>query len=230
MAVADFACPPDAVGGTEVWAAADGRLLGVLLVADALRPETPQVLAQLGKLGLECRMLTGDGLPAARVIARQAGIDPENVDAQVLPDGKAAVITRLKAQGRRTVMIGDGINDAPALAEADTGMAVAEGSDIAIGAADVVLTGGLSGAPEAVRRSRAAIRKIRQNLFWAFFYNALLIPIAAGVLYAIDGKTLLDPMLAAAAMSLSSVSVVLNSLLLYRRKKPKENADEAAHD
>ena len=169
-------------------------------------------------LGLKVAMITGDNRRTAAAVARLLGID--EVHAEVMPDGKVAAITALKAGGRRIAFVGDGVNDAPALASADVGLAVGGGADVAIESADVVLTGGdLRGAVSAVGLSRATMSNIRQNLAWAFGYNVLLIPVAAGVLYPAFGY-LLSPMLAAGAMALSSVSVVLNALRL-RAFKPQ---------
>jgi Cu+-exporting ATPase len=165
-------------------------------------------------------MITGDNRRTAEAIARTLGID--EVVAEVLPDGKVAAIARLKSQGR-PAFVGDGINDAPALAAADVGVAIGTGTDIAIESADVVLmSGDLRGVPTAIGLSQAVIRNIKENLFWAFAYNVLLIPVAAGVLYPVNG-TLLSPMIGAGAMALSSVFVVSNALRLrgYRRKEER---------
>ncbi len=200
-------------GKTPLYAAVDGRLAAAMAVADPIRETTPAAIAALHALGLKVAMVTGDNRRTAEAIARQLGID--ELEAEVLPDGKVAVVERLKARGARKVaFVGDGINDAPALAAADVGLAIGTGTDIAIESADVVLMGGdLRGVPNAIALSQATIRNIRQNLFWAFAYNAALIPVAAGVLWPAFG-ILLSPILAAAAMGLSSVFVLSNALRL----------------
>jgi Cu+-exporting ATPase len=194
------------------------RLLGVIAAADVLKPEAPAAVAALRARGIDVVMLTGDQRATAEAIARQAGIT--RVIAEVLPEAKALEVSRLR-EGRPVAMVGDGINDAPALAQADVGIAMGSGTDIAIEAADVTLMrGDLGGVVAAVDLSRATIRVIKQNLVWAFGYNVLLIPVAAGVLYPLWG-ILLSPMLAGAAMAFSSVSVVMNSLRLKRwRPRP----------
>jgi len=197
-----------------VYAAFGGELYGLIVVADVLKPEARAVVIALRQLGLEVAMLTGDSRVTAEAIARQAGID--RVLAEVLPEQKAAEIKRLQEGGRRVAMVGDGINDAPALAQADVGIAMGSGTDVAIAAADVTLMrGDLRGVVTAVELSRRTIRVIKENLAWAFGYNLVLVPVAAGVLYPIWGIQL-SPILAGAAMALSSVSVVANSLRLKR--------------
>ena len=208
----------------------DGTYLGAIAAADVLRPDSAAAIAELQQLGLEIVMLTGDNRDTAQAIAAQAGIP--RVISDVLPTDKASAVEELRGKGRRVLMVGDGINDAPALATADVGMAIGAGTDIAVESADVVLIGrSLVLVAEAIRLSKATIRNIRQNLFWAFFYNCLGIPIAAGVLYLPLGITL-SPMLGAAAMSLSSVFVVTNALRLrfFRPKSvPAAEAAEPIH-
>jgi Cu+-exporting ATPase len=203
-----------AEGKTVVYLGFAGRLVGVIAAADVLKPEAPATIAPLRALGLEMVMLTGDSRRTAEAIGRQAGID--RVLAEVLPEDKARVVATLQGEGKPVAMVGDGINDAPALAQADVGIAMGSGTDVAIEAADVTLMrGDLRGVVGAVELSRQTIRIIKQNLVWAFGYNVVLIPVAAGVLYPLGG-VLLSPMLAGAAMAFSSVSVVTNSLRLKR--------------
>lgn len=200
-------------GRTPLFAAIDGKAAAVLAVADRVKETTPAAIRALQALGLKVVMITGDNAVTAGAIARELGID--EVVAEVPPEGKVAAIRRLKAQGS-VAFVGDGINDAPALAEAEVGLAIGTGTDIAIEAADVVLMSGrLTGVPDAIALSRATLRNIRQNLFWAFAYNAALIPVAAGALYA-AWSILLSPVAAAAAMALSSLFVVGNALRLRR--------------
>ena len=199
-------------GQSPLYIAKNGKLAGILAIADRIKDETPQTISKLHKLGIHTVMLTGDNERVARSIADKAGID--KVIAQVMPDSKAEVVNREKENGRKVAMIGDGINDAPALASADLGIAMGTGIDVAIESGDVVLMkGDLSGVLTALSLSRATVRNIKQNLFWAFAFNILGIPVAAGVLHVFGGPTL-SPMFAAAAMSLSSVTVVSNALRL----------------
>lgn len=205
-------------GKSPLYAAIDGRLAAIIAVADPIKETTPAAIKALHALGLNVAMITGDNAATAAAIARQLGID--EVAAEVLPDGKVAALKALRVNGARVAFVGDGINDAPALAEADVGLAIGTGTDVAIEAADVVLmSGDLRGVPNAIALSQATIRNIKQNLFWAFAYNAVLIPVAAGALYPLNG-TLLSPIFAAAAMALSSVFVLGNALRLKRFQAP----------
>ena len=199
-------------GATAIFVAVDDRVAGVLAIADPVKATTPEALAALRAEGVEVVMLTGDNRTTAEAVARQLGID--RVEAEVLPDHKADVVTRLKAEGRVVAMAGDGVNDAPALAAADVGLAMSSGTDVAMESAGVTLLhGDLNGIVKARRLSATTMRNIRQNLVFAFIYNAAGIPIAAGVLYPFTGL-LLSPIIAAAAMALSSVSVISNALRL----------------
>jgi Cu+-exporting ATPase len=199
-------------GATAIFIGVDGSAAGVLAIADPVKSSTPEALAALKKEGLRVVMLTGDNWTTARAVAKRLGLD--DVEAEVLPDQKSAVIARYQAQGRVVAMAGDGVNDAPALAAADVGIAMGTGTDVAIESAGVtLLKGDLNGIVKARRLSQATMRNIRQNLFFAFIYNAAGIPIAAGVLYPIFG-ILLSPIIAAAAMALSSVSVIGNAIRL----------------
>ncbi len=203
-------------GKSPLYAAIDDKLAAIIAVADPIKEGTPDAINALHALGLKVAMITGDNRHTAEAIAAQLGID--EVKAEVMPDGKVAALKALREQYGPVAFVGDGINDAPALAEADVGLAIGTGTDIAIEAAEVVLMGGdLRAVPSALAISHATLRNIRQNLFWAFAYNACLIPVAAGVLYPAFG-ILLSPMLAAGAMALSSVFVVSNALRLKRFK------------
>jgi len=201
-------------GATAIFVAVDGELAGVLAVADPIKKTTPEAIAALQRMGIEVVMLTGDAEKTAQAVAKKLGI--ARVKAEVPPEGKAEVVRALQAEGHIVAMAGDGVNDAPALAAADVGIAMGGGADVAVEAAGVTLMkGDLRGVVRAVRLSRATMRNIRQNLVWAFAYNTLGVPIAAGVLYPFFGL-LLSPIIAAAAMSFSSVSVIANALRLSR--------------
>jgi len=201
-------------GGTPLYLALGGRVAAVAAVADTIRPSAVEAVAALHAQGVRTAMVTGDDRRTALAVARRLGI--EDVRAEVMPGAKAEAVRQLRAAHGPVAFVGDGINDAPALAEADVGLAMGAGTDVAIEAAQVVIASpSLAAAPRALRLARATLSNIRQNLFWAFAYNAALIPVAAGVLQPSLGLTL-SPMLAAAAMSLSSVSVLANALRLRR--------------
>ncbi|MFD8496070.1 heavy metal translocating P-type ATPase [Amycolatopsis sp. NPDC059657] len=209
-------------GKTPILSAVDGRPAGVLAVADTIKADSVTAIAALQRLGLDVVMITGDDAGAAAAIAEQVGV--RRVLAEVLPAHKAEEIRRLQAEGRRVGMVGDGINDAPALAQADLGLAIGTGTDVAIEAADITLiSGSLTGVVTAIRLSRATMRNIRQNLFFALVYNAIGVPVAAGALYPLLGLRL-SPVLAAAAMAMSSLSVVGNANRLRRHRGPLRNA------
>jgi Cu+-exporting ATPase len=223
-------------GKTPMYIAVGDRVGGIIAVADTLKPEAKDVVKSLHDMGWEVIMLTGDNLRTAEAIARDVGID--RVLAQVPPDGKSQEIKGLQAEGKVVAMVGDGINDAPALAQAQVGIAIGTGTDVAMEAAGITLVrGNLGGIVEALTLSRATMRTIKQNLFWAFFYNTALIPVAAGAPYLIfSGGSVpgplqpllgefgfLNPVLAAAAMAISSFTVVSNSLRLQRYKGAKIN-------
>jgi Cu+-exporting ATPase len=199
-------------GATAIFIALDGAAAGVIAIADPVKATTPEALKALTAQGIRIVMLTGDNRTTAQAVARRLGIN--EVEAEVLPDQKSAVINRLRREGRVVAMAGDGVNDAPALASAEVGIAMGTGTDVAIESAGVtLLKGDLTGIVRARRLSAATMSNIRQNLFFAFVYNAAGVPIAAGILYPVFGL-LLSPMIAAAAMALSSVSVVGNALRL----------------
>lgn len=205
-------------GQTPLYAAIDGKLAAIITVADPMKETTPAAIAAMHEQGLKVAMISGDNRRTAQAIAKRLGID--EVVAEVLPDGKVEALKRLSAGGKRIAFVGDGINDAPALAAADVGIAIGTGTDIAIESADVVLmSGDLRGVVNAIAISKATIRNISENLFWAFAYNVALIPVAAGILYPFTG-TLLSPMLAAGAMALSSIFVLSNALRLRSFKSP----------
>ena len=208
-------------GKTVMVAAVDKKAAGIVAMADTLKPESAEAVSRLQQMGLKVIMLTGDNPRTAHAVARQAGIS--EVMAQVRPEDKADAVKKLQKSGETVGMVGDGINDAPALARAHVGMAIGTGTDVAMETAGVILSGGrLSGVPDAIQLSRATLATIRQNLFWAFFYNAALIPLAAGVLAPFEMfphfLRQLHPILAAFAMSISSITVVSNSLRLTRAK------------
>lgn len=206
------------LGKTVIWLAVDGKIEGIMGISDAVKPSSFEAIRTLQKMGLEVVMLTGDNRRTAEAIAREVGI--KRVLAEVSPDRKAATVEQIQSEGKIVAMVGDGINDAPALAQADVGMAIGTGTDVAIAASDITLiSGDLQGIVTAIQLSRATIRNIRQNLFFAFIYNVAGIPIAAGILFPFFGW-LLNPIIAGAAMAFSSVSVVTNALRL-RNFQPK---------
>lgn len=228
--IAEFSAMAEKLGDegkTPLYAAVDQKLAGILAVADPIKDSTPQAITALHREGLRVAMITGDNRRTASAIARRLGID--EVVAEVLPDGKVEAVKGLQSSGRKVVFVGDGINDAPALAQADVGIAIGSGTDIAIEAAEVVLmSGDLRNVPNAIALSRATIRNIKQNLFWAFAYNTVLIPVAAGALYPAVGL-LLSPVFAALAMAASSVCVLTNALRL-RRFQPPMSAEISANE
>jgi Cu+-exporting ATPase len=197
---------------TTVWVALDGKAVGILGIADPIKPTTKKAIRELHEMGLKVIMCTGDNRRTAESVARELGID--EFSAEVMPDEKIDIVNKLKSKGAIVAMAGDGINDAPALASADVGIAMGTGTDVAIESAGITLVkGDLIGIVKAMHASRAVMRNIRQNLFFAFIYNALGVPIAAGALYPFFGL-LLSPMIAGAAMSFSSASVIANALRL----------------
>jgi len=212
-------------GGTPLYAALDGRLAALIGVADPLKDDAREAVAELRAMGRQVVMLTGDDRRTAAAIASQAGID--EVRAELMPEDKVTQLKELQRGGAKVAFVGDGINDAPALAQADVGIAIGTGTDIAIDSAELVLmSGDLRKLPNAVALSAVTLRNIRQNLFWAFAYNASLVPVAAGVLYPAAGL-LLSPMLAALAMALSSLCVVSNALRLKWFRPPLATSSAA---
>jgi Cu+-exporting ATPase len=199
-------------GTTDIYVAIDGAVQGIIVLTDSIRPTSRHAVSELGALGIDVVLVTGDRRATAQSIARAAGID--NVVAEVLPADKLAEIRSLQERGKVVAMVGDGINDAPALAQADIGISMPRGTDVAIEASDIALMrSDLRAVPTAISLSRRTMQTMKQNLFWAFVYNVIGIPIAAGVLYPVTGW-MLSPIIASAAMALSSVSVVTNSLRL----------------
>ena len=225
--VAEFTVAGESTASAITYVAVDRRAAGLLPTIDPIKPESAGAVAELREAGIEVWLVTGDRMQTARAVAAAVGIAADHVLAEVLPAGKADAVAGIQARGLRVAMVGDGINDAPALARADVGVAIGTGADVALEASDVTLVGGdPHGVAEAIRLSRRTLRVIRQNLFWAFGYNVVLIPVAMGALYPFLGVTL-NPALSAAAMALSSVSVVSNSLRLRGsrgREKPSRLA------
>jgi Cu+-exporting ATPase len=208
-------------GKTVMAVAVDGKLAGLIAVADTVKESSAAAIEQMHKQNLRVVMLTGDNWRTAKAIARQVGLDSQSeVKAEVMPGEKAAAVRGEQAAGRVVAMVGDGVNDAPALAQSNVGMAIGTGADVAIEAADITLMrGDLRSVPQAIELSRRTLGGIKQNLFWAFFYNVAAIPVAAGVLVPLLGpEWKLNPMIAAGAMAFSSVFVVSNSLRLRRAK------------
>lgn len=206
-------------GKTPMYVSIDNKAAGIIAVADIVKVSSAKAIRRLQSMGIEVAMITGDNKRTAEAIAKQVGID--RVLSEVLPEDKANEVKKLQSEGKNVAMVGDGINDAPALVQADIGIAIGSGTDVAMESADIVLMkSDLMDVPTAIHLSKSTIRNIKQNLFWAFGYNAAGIPIAAGILYFFGGP-LLNPMFAAAAMSLSSVSVLTNALRLKRFKPYK---------
>ena len=204
-------------GKTPVYISVNEELAGIIAVADVIKPGSAKAITELKNMGLDVIMITGDHEKTGQAIAKTVGI--EHVLAGVLPEGKSFEVKKIQDAGKKVAMVGDGINDAPALVQGDIGIAIGSGTDVAIESADIVLMGNdLSGVVTAIKLSKRTIKTIKQNLFWAFGYNVIGIPVAAGLLYVFGGP-LLNPMLAAAAMSLSSVSVVSNALRIKNFRK-----------
>jgi Cu+-exporting ATPase len=203
-------------GKTPVYIAIDKKLAGLIAIADAVKKTSATAIRRLVGMGIEVAMITGDNVRTAGAIARQVGI--ARVLSQVMPQDKAIEVKKMQSEGKKVAMVGDGINDAPALAVADVGIAIGSGTDVAMESADIVLMhSDLAGVPDAIGLSKATIKNIKQNLFWAFGYNVVGIPVAAGALH-IFGGPLLTPIMAAAAMSLSCLSILLNALRLKNFK------------
>lgn len=203
-------------GKTAVFVSVNQKLSGILGIADVVKEDSKEAIAKLKAMGIEVMMITGDNEITARAIGAEVGID--KIISEVMPEDKAMHIRKLQESGKKVAMVGDGINDAPALAQADVGIALGAGSDVAIESAGIVLMGSnLLGVASAIKLSKKTIKNIKENLFWAFGYNVLGIPVAAGILYLFGGP-LLNPIIGAAAMSLSSVSVLTNALRLKRLK------------
>ena len=212
-------------GKTPLFFSQNGKFSGIIAVADEVKESSPEAVAQLKKMGIEVIMLTGDNAKTASYIASETGI--ERIVTDVMPDGKEAVISQLQSEKRTVAMVGDGINDAPALTKADVGIAIGAGTDVAIDSADIVLVkSDITDVVSAINLSKSVMRNIKQNLFWAFFYNVLGIPLAAGALFMPLGIKL-SPMIGAACMSMSSVCVVSNALRLRFKKLKKESHNEA---
>jgi Cu+-exporting ATPase len=210
----EAAADATAAGRTVAYVAVERTAAGLIALGDPVKPTAADAVRALGDAGIEVWLVTGDGPTTAEAVGRQVGIPAERIEAEARPADKAAIVERLQSRGLVVAMVGDGINDAPAIAQADLGVAIGTGADVAIEASDVTLVGGdPRSVPAAIELSRATMSVIRQNLFWAFAYNIVLIPVAMGALYPAFGITL-NPAIAAGAMALSSVSVVVNSLRL----------------
>jgi Cu+-exporting ATPase len=229
-AAKDAAATAEAAGRTVAWVAIDGAVAGLISLGDPVKTTSVAAVRSLTEAGIEVWLVTGDARTTAEAVGRQVGIPSDRIEAEARPADKAATIERLQARGLVVAMVGDGINDAPAIARADLGIAIGTGADIAIEASDVTLMGGDPRAvASAIDLSRATMTVIRQNLVWAFGYNIVLIPVAMGVLYPVFGLAL-SPALAAGAMALSSVSVVVNSLRLrgFDGRRPLHSGDAPA--